>query len=149
MEDGRVEQWDALTNFGENIYPLLDRDFPNSKFILTIREKYAWLDSSKRQFEVSKDDHKYIRNYNENWTVIPTSWIRRMNIYGCVSFDDDIYSHFYDTHYRNVLYYFKNRPQDLIIMDICEGDGWSKLCDFLSCEIPSLDFPNKNKNINI
>ena len=34
----------------------------------------------------------------------------------------------------------------LLIIDICNGDGWSKLCDFLKKPIPSIGFPNVNKS---
>ena len=145
MEEDYIEQWDALTNFGENIYPLLDDDFPNSKFILTVRDKNKWIDSSERHFNKNVSS---IRNIHDgNWSIIPTSSLRRMQIYGCINFDRDIYSNFYDNHYRNVCYYFKDRPKDFMIMNICEGDGWEKLCGFLDRKIPSLNFPHKNKEV--
>ena len=41
--------------------------------------------------------------------------------------------------------YFKERPQDLLTLDICAGEGWKKLCPFLGVPIPKEDFPHKNK----
>lgn len=40
--------------------------------------------------------------------------------------------------------YFAGRPEDLLIMDICAGDGWEKLCPFLGFEIPETPFPHLN-----
>ncbi len=45
--------------------------------------------------------------------------------------------------------YFKGRPDDLLILDICGGDGWEKLCNFLSLPIPSVDFPFENAKSDI
>lgn len=146
-KEGLEQQWDALTNFGENIYPLLDRDFPNSKFILTIRDKERWLISSERLFQITEDEYGKFRKYKDdkNWSLLSTSWVRRMQIYGCVGYDKDLFSNFYDNQRRNVFHYFKNRSSDFIVMDICNGDGWGKLCEFLKQEIPSIGFPHENK----
>ena len=43
--------------------------------------------------------------------------------------------------------YFKDRPGDLLVMNICEGEGWEKLCPFLGVPIPNEPFPNVNKSI--
>ncbi len=40
------DDWRALTNFCEHFYPQLDKEYPRSKFILTVREKESWLDHS-------------------------------------------------------------------------------------------------------
>jgi hypothetical protein len=43
---------------------------------------------------------------------------------------------------RDVQEYFKDRPADLLVMNICAGEGWEKLCPFLNRDaIPSRDFP--------
>ena len=39
--------------------------------------------------------------------------------------------------------YFKDRPEDLLIIDICSGEGFSKLADFLDRPVPAAPFPHK------
>ena len=51
----------------------------------------------------------------------------------------------YRKHRQGILEYFKDRPEDLLIMDFAYGDGWDKLCSFLSKEIPDEPFPHANK----
>jgi hypothetical protein len=46
-----------------------------------------------------------------------------------------------ETHQRNVLWYFQDRPSDLLMFDLCGGDGWEKLCSFLGKPIPDQPFP--------
>jgi len=50
-----------------------------------------------------------------------------------------------DEIFDGVLEYFKNRPNDLLIFAITEGDGWEKLCPFLGEKRPNTPFPYVNK----
>ena len=139
-KDLKITDWDAMVNFGEHIYPILDKRFPNSKFILTVRDKEAWLKSTRLFFQ--------------GWQTFFTkegkihgfvNFIRKMHIFHCINYDADYFSILYDNHFRNVKYYFKDREQDLLTIDICGGDGWEKLCLFLNKGIPDITFPHKNK----
>ena len=51
----------------------------------------------------------------------------------------------YDEHNKQVIAYFKDKPSQLLVMNITEGDGWEKLCKFLNKPIPNKAFPHKNK----
>ena len=59
--------------------------------------------------------------------------------YGCYEFSCHRLSYVYDQHYQSVIHYFKDRPNDLLVLDICNGDGWEKLCPFVNK--PFVDFP--------
>ncbi|MEO0533807.1 MAG: sulfotransferase family protein [Cyanobacteria bacterium P01_A01_bin.123] len=125
------DDWDAITNFGENFYPQLDRSYPNSKFILTYRSKDTWLKSA------------------ENWYSQPPAYPPRDNkarleIFGCMQFNLDRFSYVYDAHYSSVNAYFKDRPEDLLILNFGKDDLWLKLCGFLDKTIPDIPFPRKN-----
>jgi len=39
-------------------------------------------------------------------------------------------------HLANVKKYFRSRKKDLVLLDICNGEGWSKLCASLEMEEP-------------
>lgn len=141
------KNWDAITNFGEHIYPILDKNFVSSKFILTIRDKKQWLASVKEHWEIhpilESDDQPLDR------TGKPMKSLSRLlewvHIYHSASYNEEYFSILYDNHIRNVKYYFKDRNHDLLIIDICGGEGWEKLCPFLGKEISSEPFPHKNK----
>lgn len=36
-------------------------------------------------------------------------------------------------------------PEQLLVLDVSEGDGWENLCGFLGCEVPDEPFPHENK----
>lgn len=110
-------------------YKELDKTFPNSKFIHTIREKEQWLVSIEAHLK-----RKPSKNRTER--IIGN----RIAIYGQVEFNKNLFSKKYDQHYNDVDTYFKERPEDLLIINICEGDGWEKLIPFIYGT-----FPHKNK----
>ena len=48
-------------------------------------------------------------------------------------------------HIATVSRHFSERQSDLLVYDLCGGDGWSPLCRFLNTPIPEHPFPWKNK----
>ena len=114
----------------------LDRAWPDSKFILTVRDKDSWLRSAELHW----------RLMTEGWDTKPE--FRRFTeficaaVYGSVAFSRERFSYASDTHVRNVIHYFRDRPEDLLILNICSGEGWDKLCSFLGVAVPNEPFPH-------
>jgi len=106
------------------LYKQLDQHFPNSKFVLTTRD-YE---------KVASSDLAMWRRENVPPHKIPPKeqFVNRIRI-----------------HEEMVLEYFKDRPHDLLVMNICDhGDGWEKLCPFLGQPIPKdIQFPHANKGL--
>ena len=50
----------------------------------------------------------------------------------------------YEKHNRDVDEYFRNRPDDLLVLDISRH-GWTELCSFLDKPVPNVRFPHVNK----
>ena len=113
-------------------YKALDQFFPGSKFIYTAREKNSWLDSMEQYLE-----HRRTRSKQQ--------CVNRVLVYGQSSFDRKIYSFAYDRHHNAVLAYFKTRPQDLLVLNICGGEGWRPLLSFLDIEASVDGFPRKHQ----
>ena len=99
----------------------IDRVIPNSKFILTIRDLKSLLKSAEGH-SITKNTYLGTPLRSNKRTIKKR----------------------YKTHCRNVMRYFKNRPKDLLVMNICAGEGWEKLCDFLEVPIPDEPFPCLN-----
>lgn len=120
-------------------YEQLDRAHPKSKFILTIRDKDAWLNSVEKHWERIQSclerDHKFSR-----FTRFITA-----STYGTWTFEPGRFSYVYDVHTKNVKDYFEGRCEDLLIMDICGGQGWNLLCPFLGIPVPPNLFPHFNR----
>jgi hypothetical protein len=129
---------DALTDTPVSAtYQALDRAYPGSRFILTVRDKKSWLESCR----------KYWRGPLLRYLNGPTAaYIRRINaaVYGAEDYDRFRFSSTYDAHVTGVLDYFSARPDDLLVMRICNGDGWEPLCRFLATALPRSAFPRLN-----
>ncbi|MDP5018647.1 hypothetical protein FJR11_21910 [Anabaena sp. UHCC 0187] len=124
-----VEQYDA---FQDNPWPIiykeLDTKYPGSKFILTLRDSKSWIRSQVRHFGVQETPMR--------------KWIYGV---GCPKGNEEIYVNRFENHNKEVLAYFKERPSDLLILNLAKGDGWERLCPFLEKEIPNEPFPHANK----
>lgn len=111
------------------IYKELDERIPGSKFILTIRDEDSWYNSVSRQIGL-------LRNPSHEW------------IYGrgkgLPKDDKENTLNVYTRHNEEVIEYFKDRPQDLLVVDFTTGDGWEQLCTFLGKSIPEEPFPQTN-----
>lgn len=126
-----VDQFDA---FEDSPWPILyrelDQRFPGSKFILTRRPTASWIQSMVKDFATTESPMR--------------RWIYGDNA-GCPAGNEDIYIARYERHNREVLEYFAARPHDLLIIDLPNDDGWSRLCPFLGHPIPNEPFPHANK----
>jgi Sulfotransferase domain len=133
-----VEEHDAATDapIADN-FELLDRRYHGSKFIYTVRQRDDWLRSCRtywaRRIDRDRETRQEVVELYER-------------IYQSVDFDENLFRHAYDKHEMRVLSYFANRHHDLLIIDICSGEGdWQPLCSFLGKEIPDRKFPHLNK----
>lgn len=109
----------------------LDRQYPGSRFILTVRDPDSWLSSARREFE---------------GRAVRESWKRevRLRTYGVLEWDAVAFLGAYHRHVRNVCSYFSSRPGYLLVLDIVAGEGWKPLCEFLGRPIPRRPFPHEN-----
>lgn len=113
-----------------DLYKRFDKKFPESKFILIEREETAWLKSYENHFSIKKNVNNIpkrylIKDFAAKRDAILENHIRK---------------------YQEIKEYFKNRPDDLLIMNICAGEGWVRLCAFLNLPQPEMEFPHQNKS---
>jgi hypothetical protein len=109
------------------LYKQLDRKFPGSKFILTLRPSDEWIRSVVNHFSEKEMPMR--------------EWIYGV---GHPKGNEDVYIARYERHNREVLEYFKDRSEQLLVLNITAGEGWTKLCPFLGEHIPSVGFPCAN-----
>ncbi|UCF49031.1 MAG: hypothetical protein JSU91_04595 [Thermoplasmatales archaeon] len=118
----KKSKYDAFVDFpiSDNIlYQDIDKEIPNSKFILTIRDKKSLETSYKNFYKEAPFYEKILK---------------------------DLEGKLLNLNKRNeeILKYFKNKPSQLLVMNIINGDGWDMLCKFLDKPIPKKKFPHKN-----
>jgi len=134
-------------------YVALDQAFPNSKFILTVRDSPEQWYNSVIKFQ----SKKFGKNGN-----LPTKSdllnaiyrysgfvYKTKNIYYGVS-DEDLYNKdklidYYTTHNKLVEEYFRFRPNDLLKINVSDKESYNKLCKFLNKKPLYPTFPWENK----
>jgi hypothetical protein len=143
MDVERLRRWDAATDSPIALfYQRIEQNFPNAKFVLTVRDVESWLNSCEYNHVWPGD---YVRNKGIRlWPHISKILSLHRNVYGSEKFQRDIFRRAYKKHNESVVKYFRKRNRDVLIMDICAGDGWQKLCDFLGVPVPDLAFPVEN-----
>jgi hypothetical protein len=114
------------------IYHEMDEKYPGSKFILTLRPTDQWINSAVNHFQS---------------TVRPMhNWIYGV---GFPKGNESIWIERFERHNQEVQEYFKNRPDDLLVINLFEGDGWREICPFLGKKTLRSKFPHSNKRSNI
>lgn len=109
---------------GEHYYQELYTQYPNSKFIFTIRDPEDWLRSI---IKVERFQERFLKNSIEEYKTFK----RKLN-------------HYYNKR-NEILNFFQDKPEQFLQMNICKGEGWEVLCNFLDKEIPEVPFPYVNQ----
>ena len=134
LEELRLQQWkpyinkikkfnyDAYVDFPmghDDVYKAVDKTFPDSKFILTVRDSKSFAKSFENYFKGSPWEIKKPRDLEKRVKE-------------------------FKNHNKEVIEYFKNQPSKLLILNILKNEGWEELCKFLNKPIPTKPFPHKN-----
>lgn len=101
------------------LYREMDAAFPGSRFILTLRDTDSWLRSISEHFAGNPHALQQL-TYGED-APAPVG-------------NEQRYREVYERHNREVQEYFADRPGDLLVMNLQNGDGWAELAAFLQIE---------------
>ena len=135
-----LETFQSITDLtAVPFYKQFDNEYPGSKFILTVREMLPWLRSCEMHWQLLDE---WINNFPEFQAA--HSYFSDL-VYGGLTFERDRFADRYEAHVASVKKYFEGRKKDLLVLDICNGEGWGRLCEFLEVEQPSVPFPHANE----
>jgi hypothetical protein len=107
-------------------FDVLDRQYPGSRFILTVRPLEDWLRSRRSHVEANLERRERGEYAGTFLTVDIAGWTAEAV-----------------EHERRVRAHFADRPDDLLVLDITAGDGWDQLCPFLGRPVPDAPFPRR------
>jgi hypothetical protein len=112
---------------GEPYFKLLDKAYPRSLFILTLRPIDQWIDSRARHVKRNLANRDYAGSFT--------------------SIDIKAWTRLYRSTVKQSQDYFSSAAASgkLLTLQITEGDGWEKLCDFLEAPHPGTPFPHDNE----
>src|SRR5262249_2639299 len=143
-------------------FAICDALFPGSKFILTIRETQSWYNSlvnfHKKVFgfdDISLLNEDFFKNKNlylyENYVYegmkrkISKRVGNRIEIDWGLLYEPSHFMMLYEQHNENVLRYFSNRPDDLLVIDITKEPDTGRIGDFIGAD-PSKTIPMPHQN---
>ena len=114
----KFDSVDDLPWLKEDMIPVLDRVFPNSKFIYLFRDEESW--------------QKSLYNFFYQVTGIYPNLEKHLQSFR--------------KHKKFVLDYFRDRPANqFIILDVRDKKGFKKLAEFLGKQTTREEFPHFNK----
>lgn len=133
-----LEQHYALTDLPlPLLYKQLDKAYPGSKFILTVRDEQKWLRSVEKHWSYDYNQ------FRASWDHDPFSHRIHKELYGINTFNAAVFLAKYRQHNAEVKDYFKSRPEDLLVMHMDKDEGWAELCSFLNCPVPVISYPRQ------
>ena len=131
----------------------MDKAFPGSKFVLTVRDSPEdWFESLTRfHTKIMGCDGlptaKDMANFNyraEGWFLKAHLAILKINeeqIY-----DRDIYLAHYNAYNQKVIDYFRDRPDDFMLLNVGDDDAAERLCNFLGRPGKLQAMPHENQS---
>lgn len=133
-------------------YKHLDKAFPGSKFILTVRDSPEQWYKSLVNFHSRKYGNGHVptkqdlQNAYYVWKGRP--W--EVFSYKYKTPDDDPYNKamlisFYNNYNNEIIEYFADRPDDFIVINVGEEGAYQKFVRFLGIDSPYSEFPWENK----
>jgi SAM-dependent methyltransferase len=122
------QRYDAFSDIGllSRRFALADRQYPGSRFILTVRPVDEWIDSRRRHVE-NNIRRKAAGEYNGTFLEV----------------DLDKWMIEWELHMERAHRYFRGRD-DFIEIDITHDAHWGPICKLLGVPEPETPFPWKN-----
>lgn len=138
-------------------YIALDQAFPNSKFILTVRDSPEQWYNSLTKFHAKlwgKEGRIPTKEDLMEATYLYKGRPWESNRVLGITPEDDLYNkelliQSYLDHNKQVADYFKHRSKDLLILNVAEPEAFQKLCEFLDIETDKKNFPWVNKTADL
>lgn len=129
-----LDKFEALTDTPlTKRYVDLDNKY-DAKFILLTRNINTWLKSCENWFSF------------ENMSKAPDYFLLHKSIFGDGFYNKELFIKVFIDYYNTLYDYFtEGYSTKYIILDICSGDGWKEICEFLKKDIPNIKFPHLNK----
>jgi hypothetical protein len=137
-----LEHRDGITDITVcRYYEALDRNWPGSKFVLTVRDRDAWLASCRKHW--AKNSVAAPEQESEQHRIhLEIRRFLRAAVFAGYDFNKDRFATVYDRHVAGVTRYFAGRSEDLLVLDIAGGDDLGRLTRFLGVPMPQRHFPH-------
>lgn len=131
----------------------LDQAFPNSKFILTVRDSPEQWYNSVTKFHAKlwgKNGQIPTKEDLMEAPYIYKGWAWEMTRYQNITpenkpYHKELLMKSYSDYNESVIKYFEHRPEDLLVINLSDNDAYERLCKFLGVKSDKEDFPWENE----
>jgi glycosyltransferase involved in cell wall biosynthesis len=124
--DPRFDAFSDIRTLSVN-FERLDKEYPGSRFVMTVRPVDDWVESRRRHVEYNVR-RKAAGDYDGNFLVV----------------EEQEWREEWETHLVNVRTYFAGRD-DFLEVDITNASSWRPLCEVLGVPEPNVAFPWGNR----
>jgi len=125
-------------------YRRLDRRYPGSKFILTWRDPEQWYASFSRSLGGFLD-HLRIGDASAVRDLVDRRCYTQ--VFGTLELSAERFLARFVAHRHQVEEYLRDRPGDLLVLDVAASDAWDAVCQFL--DMPALHDPFPRLNLGV
>lgn len=129
-------------------YKNLDEHFPNSKYILSIRDNEDEWYNSLVNFHSKLWGNGYIPSEDalKNVSYIYTGYVYTAikYIFGPKIYDEKHYKNVYIQHIQEAKKFFASKPHQLLILNLKSKDSYLRFCEFLNVQPQKSHFSQKN-----
>lgn len=133
-------------------YRYLDKEFPGAKFILTMRDnpdQWAKSLTNSHAKRFGKDGRvPTFEDMEKSDFIRPGFWTHLPEVLGTTKEDPynrELLVDHYNAYNSEVISYFSERPEKLLVINVAEPDAFSKLTEFLEVQTDMDSFPWRNK----
>jgi len=108
------------------------RQFPEARYILTVRDEGPWIESCVKFFRGRR---------------IRPMMVWMFGKYADPSHDEasrQAWLEIYRRHNEDILRHFAGREHQFLVLDPTKEPGWQKLCAFLNAPVPQRPWPHSN-----
>jgi hypothetical protein len=128
-----------------DVWPKLKEMYPNSKYILTLREEESWFNSMVKWYrgDLNTFNHSHIVKGIYDRQLKPFGFdIEDMAV---LENSKEHWIEWYRKRNKHLIDAFRGTDR-LLTYNITTEKGWETLCNFLEKDIPTEEFPHLNKN---
>jgi hypothetical protein len=131
----------------------LDQNFPNAKFILTVRDSPEQWYNSLLKFHsklwadgINPPTTEDLKNAKYRYKGFAYEGLKVIfNTPDADIYNKDILIDYYKNHNYQVMEYFRSRPEKLLVINVSNDNDYLRLCDFLKKKPFHKTFPWENK----
>lgn len=120
------------------LFKELDKAYPGSKFILTVRDEDKWIKSVRNHWDPERNP------FRKSWDSDPFTHKIHREVYGQKWFHEYTFRQRYRRHNEEVYSYFNNGcAPNFQLLNMEVDNCWGKLCRFLDQPVPDVPYPQE------